>query len=357
MKIKSISSYKKDLQLTKPYKVAYQTFNKAENAFLEIELGNGMVGIGAAAEGEFVIGETMLDTVTNLQSDAIQNWVGRDIRHFRSLIAEAAILFPIHSATRTAIDIALHDAFCKFLGISVIDFYGRKHNSLPTSVTIGISDIKETLDEAEEYKAKGFVILKVKTGHDVENDIERCVKLREKFKDHFKIRVDANQGYDATQTMHFFESTRDLDIELIEQPMPVGSVAEMKKLPADLRKNIACDESLKNVESAINLAADPRACGIFNIKLMKCGGLLGAFEIDTVAHASGIDLFWGCFDESIVSISAALHAAFSCGNTRYIDLDGSLDLAEDIVEGGFVINNGAMRTLDGPGFGFSRIEN
>jgi hypothetical protein len=33
-----------------------------------------------------------------------------------------------------------------------------------------------------------------------------------------------------------------------------------------------------------------------------------------------------------VSISAALHAAFACPATRYVDLDGSLELAEDIVQ-------------------------
>ena len=355
MKIKSIRSYKKDLQLTKPYTVAYQTFSKSENAFLEVELENGIVGIGAAAEGEFVIGETMADTVSNLKSNVIQNWVGKDIRHFRSLIEEAMLLFPKHSATRTAIDIALHDAFGKYLGISVVDFYGRKHKSLPTSVTIGISGIQKTLEEAQDYKEQGFRILKVKTGHDVDEDIERCIKLREKFKDYFSIRVDANQGYDSVKTIHFFKATKDLDIELIEQPMLVGHEAEMKKLPAEICNKIACDESLKSPSSAINLATTPKACGIFNIKLMKCGGLLNAFKIAAIAEASGIDLFWGCFDESIVSISAALHAAFSCENTRYIDLDGSLDLAEDIVKGGFQIINGEMYITDGPGFGFTKL--
>jgi L-alanine-DL-glutamate epimerase-like enolase superfamily enzyme len=88
---------------------------------------------------------------------------------------------------------------------------------------------------------------------------------------------------------------------------------------------------------------------------MKCGGLLGAFEIATVAQATGTELFWGCYDESIISISAALHAAFSCPTTRYLDLDGSLTLAEDIVTGGFSLINGELSPTNGPGFGFERI--
>jgi L-alanine-DL-glutamate epimerase-like enolase superfamily enzyme len=355
MKIKSIRAYRKDLVLTKPYTVAYQTYTSAENAFLEIQLENGITGIGAAAEGEFVIGERMEDTISNLQSDDLMNWIGRDICYFQSLIYESNRLFPEFSATRAAIDIALHDAFCKYLDIPVVDFYGRKHKSLPTSVTIGICDVEKTLEEARGYKDLGFKILKVKTGHDVDLDIERCVKLREEFGNFFMIRVDANQGYDTKKTIRFYKATKNLGLELIEQPIPVGRESEMNTLPDEIRKVMACDESLKNSISAFILATDPRTCGIFNIKLMKCGGLSGAFDIARIAGVTDIELFWGCFDESIVSISAALHAAFACQNTRYLDLDGSLDLAEDIVTGGFEIHDGLMSIVEGPGFGFREI--
>lgn len=355
MKIKSIQAYKKNLKLTKPYLIAYELTSVAENAFLEVKLENGMIGYGSAAASEYVFGEKLEDTIADLQCDAVQKWIGRDIRCFRSIISESNTLFPDHSATRTAIDIALHDAFGKFLGIPIVDFYGRKHRSMATSVTIGISSVDETLQEAEEYKKQGFKILKVKIGINLEEDIERIIKLRERFGDYFKIRVDANQGYNSSQTLTFINATGSSGLELVEQPMKVGTEAEMKTLPSDIRKIIACDESLKNVGSAIRLAAEPKACGIFNIKLMKCGGLIGAFEIVTVAQASGIELFWGCYDESIVSISAALHAAFACSATRYIDLDGSFQLAEDIVKGGFNLINGELIPLNSPGFGVEKI--
>jgi L-alanine-DL-glutamate epimerase-like enolase superfamily enzyme len=356
MKIKSIKAYIKNLQLTKPYTIAYKVTNEAMNAFVEIELDNGQTGYGSAAASEFVFGEKLDDTIVNLQSEAVQKWIGKDIRHFRSIIAETNALFPEHPATRTAIDIGLHDAFGKYLGIPVVDFYGRKHRSMPTSITIGISSVEETLRDAREYKDLGFKILKLKIGINLEEDIERFIKLHETFGNYFKIRVDGNQGYSLAQTIAFIKATRSLGLELVEQPMRVGTEEEMKTLPVDVRKIIACDESLKNVKSAIYLATEPQACGIFNIKLMKCGGLLGAFEIATVAQAKGIKLFWGCYDESIISISAALHAAFACPATSYLDLDGSLTLAEDIVTGGFALIDGELSPLDGPGFGFEKID-
>lgn len=355
MKIKRITTFTEDLELTKPYEIAFTVTDAVQNAFVEIELANGMVGLGAASPSKHVLNETIEELQQNLTADTIQQWVGRDIRHFRQIIAEVKQTFPKHSATQTALDIALHDAFGKYLQIPIVQFYGQKIKALPTSVTIGICNVEKTLQEAKEYWGKGFRILKVKTGKSVEEDVERCVKIREQFSDQMTIRVDANQGYSVEETNQFYEQTKQLAIELIEQPMPVGTEAEMRTLQKTIRDIIACDESLKNANSAIHLAQPPRVGGVFNIKLMKCGGVLGAFEIATIAKAANIDLFWGCFDESIISISAALHAALSCPHTKYLDLDGSLDLGRDIVEEGFIIENGMMRIVDAPGFGFTRL--
>ena len=76
---------------------------------------------------------------------------------------------------------------------------------------------------------------------------------------------------------------------------------------------------------------------------------------DVPAQQAGIDLFWGCNDESIISITAALHAAYSCSNTKYLDLDGSFDLSKDIVQGGFILKDGYMHTTGLPGLGYSKI--
>ena len=40
-----------------------------------------------------------------------------------------------------------------------------------------------------------------------------------------------------------------------------------------------------------------------------------------------------------------------CPRTRYLDLDGSFDLARDPAAGGFVVEEGRLRLLDRPGLG------
>ncbi|GAB3321066.1 dipeptide epimerase [Larkinella ripae] len=353
MQIKSIRAFRRDLALTKPYTIAYQTISAVENIFLIVELTNGITGIGAANPSPEVVGESPEQTLTNLQSDAIQQFVGRDIRHTFQVIDEARQLFPHWPGTLAAFDIALHDAFGQFLGIPVVELYGQKITTLPTSVTIGIMNIADTLEAARDYVQQGFRVLKVKTGLDVAEDSGRIRMLREQFGPDLVLRVDANQGYTADQLIRFISQTDDAGVELIEQPLAVGTEDELRALPLPIRQQLAADESLKDGETALKLAREPQPFGIFNIKLMKCGGIRGAFDIATVARLSRIELFWGCNDESIVSITAALHAAFACPNTRYIDLDGSLDLADDVVKGGFKIEDGFMRPSRLPGLGLT----
>jgi L-alanine-DL-glutamate epimerase-like enolase superfamily enzyme len=254
-----------------------------------------------------------------------------------------------------AIDIALHDAFGKCMGVSVASFYGQKMNALPTSMTIGIEGVVETIQEAKEYAALGFKVFKVKTGMDVQEDIERIAALYAAFGADYTIRVDANQGYDLPKLQQFVKATAAYPLELIEQPLPVGQEAALLALSATERKILTADEALKDPQAALQLAAGEQAFGIYNIKLMKCGGLLGAKEIATIAQHAGIDLFWGCNDESIISITAALHMAYACPNTKYIDLDGSFDLMEDLVTGGFEVKDGCLLINNAPGFGFSKI--
>jgi len=351
MQIKRIRVYRRDLALTVPYTIAYQTISSVENLFLAVELANGMIGLGAANPDPEVVGESPDQTYSNLQSEAVNRLVGRDIRHLFQLIDEMRAQFPGLPGTLAALDIALHDAFGQLLGIPVVAFYGQKLTAMPTSVTIGIMPVDETLDAADRLVGQGFRVLKVKTGLDAAVDAERLRKLYERFGPDVTLRVDANQGYTRDQLLDFLTQTKGVALELIEQPLPVGQEAELRSLPADLRRILTADESLKEGKTALALAQNPQPFGIFNIKLMKCGGIRGAMELATVAQLGGIDLFWGCNDESIVSITAALHAAFACPNTRNIDLDGSFDLAQDVVRGGFVVENGIMRPTDAPGLG------
>ena len=354
MKIKKITIWKEDLELTRPYTIAYETISSVENVFVSLETESGITGIGAGSPAEDVTGENIAASEKALNDNLETHLQEKDIRYARSILRRLNINMVKAPAARAAVDIAIHDLMANAVGLPLVDILGRAHDSLPTSITIGIKSLKETLAEAEEYLGMGFSILKVKIGLDVDLDIERISKLHEEFGPKICMRVDANQGYSVKESLHFFEKTSSM-VEFIEQPLKADNIEGMKSLPENIRKVCAADETLHGPADALQIACPSQPFGIFNIKLMKCGGISPGLEIANIARYSGIDLMWGCMDESIISIAGALHAALASSATKYLDLDGSLDLARDIVEGGFMMENGWMKTIDHPGLGVKRI--
>ncbi len=353
MKIVSAEARVERFELTRPYTIAFKTFDSVENVIVTLRTDDGRTGLGAASPLPEVTGETFEACRAALCDDGLRWLVGRDVRHLAALCRELNERAAGRPAAGAAVDMALHDLLAQLVGVPLVDMLGRAHDSLPTSITIGIKPVDETLAEAEESLGRGFRVLKVKLGRDLGEDLARLARLRERFGGEVGIRVDPNQGYDRGQLDEFVSKTRDLNLEFIEQPMAAGDVEGMRRLPQEVRSRIAADESLLSDSDALGLVRPEAACGIFNIKLMKSGGVRNAVRIATIAELAGLHLMWGCMDESRISITAALHTALACPATRYLDLDGSLDLARDVADGGFVLTDGMMSVPDAPGLGLT----
>lgn len=353
MNIQSIRIHRSDLGLLRPYTVAYRTITQSSVIWAEVVADNGLVGIGAANPSPMVTGETLEDTEKAL-NEIVDRFVGKSIYAIRSL-SEELLLATAWPAARAVLDIGFHDLLGKLTRKPIVDLLGRKHKTMLTSITIGIKNVEETLEEGIEYVDRGFKSLKVKLGHSVEEDIERLAKLREHFGRSILIRVDANQGYSRADLDLFMGKTKGFDLELIEQPIKFDDLEGMRAVPEAYKPLIAADESLKTYKDALALIRPVSAAGIFNVKMMKCGGIYPAMQIADLARYADIQLMWGCNDESIVSITAALHAAFACPNTAFLDLDGSLEMTTDIVSGGFLLKDGMMSIGEGVGLGISLI--
>lgn len=351
MKIASVRTRVEHLDLARPYTIAFRTIEAVESVVVELETECGRVGLGTSSPEPFVTGETNEASQAALTGDAAEWIIGRDVRELPGICRELVDRLPETPAARAALDIALHDLFGLMLDKPLVEVLGRAHFSLPTSVTIGIKGVDETLTEAREHIEAGFRVLKVKLGRSLEEDLERLRAIRRDLGAEVTVRVDPNQGYDVGGVLGFVEQTRDLDVEFLEQPMDQNDWDGLRSLPENIRRQVAADEMLQSPADALRLVAPPAYCGIFNIKLMKCGGVFAARQIAEIAAISGTRLMWGCMDESVVSISAALHAALASPATRYLDLDGSFDLARDVATGGFELEDGCLRTTDAPGLG------
>ena len=350
MKIIHVETWTERVPLKRPYTIAFKRVEKVDLHFVRLETNLGDVGLGSAAPTDITeeSAEACFGVLDGVAHGVVK---GADPRCLRQIVRRLGAEAGDSPAACAALDMALYDLLARAAGVSVVEFLGRFHEALPTSVTIGIMPVKETLREAKEYMAQGFNCLKVKLGLDYAEDVERIRALRNHVGPDIHIRVDANQGYSISEASSLARIAADLNLAFIEQPLPAGEVAAMRTVPSELRPMMAADESLHTPKDALALTHDP-PFGIYNIKLMKCGGISSGLAIADIAELAGIDLMWGCMDESRISIAAALHAAYASQATRYLDLDGSFDLSRDVATGGFELaSGGLMRILDKPGLG------
>jgi len=350
MKITNIEYFRLDMPLAIPYTIAYETVSKTSNIILKLNTDKGITGWGCAAPDMEVTGETPEDVISNIETiivDLLKDQSPFQIARFTHQLKQ---LCPHASSTRAMVDIALYDLLARKAKLPLYQLLGGFRKEIPTSITIGILPLQETIEQTKYYLNKGFTIIKVKGGLNLDEDIEKIMKMREKHGDEFLLRFDANQGYSPEESIAFIDKTKSAKIEILEQPTKQKKEDQLGEVTQSVDVPVMADESIKTLKDAFRLASND-LIDMVNIKIMKVGGILESQHINSVAKAAGMEVMVGCIDECALGISAGLHFALSRPNIEYADLDGHLDLLEDPFTNLFALKNGILYPSDEPGLG------
>lgn len=354
MKIDSIEFFRLDMPLAIPYTIAYETITKTTNIVLKLDTDKGITGWGCAAPDLEVTGETPDDVIHCIHTIITGLLKGQSPFQIAAFTHQLKQLCPKASSAIAMVDMALHDLLARKAKLPLYQLLGGYRHEIPTSITIGILPLKETLEQSSYYLKKGFTIIKLKGGLNLAEDIEKIMKLREKLGNEFLLRYDANQGYSAEQSIEFITKTKSANIEILEQPTSRNREENLGEVTHQIDIPVMADESIKTLKDAFRLASN-ELIDMVNIKIMKVGGILESQHINSVAKAAGLEVMVGCIDECALGISAGLHFALSRPNIEYADLDGHLDLLEDPFSGLFELKNGILTPSHHPGLGNVRI--
>ncbi|WP_284758200.1 N-acetyl-D-Glu racemase DgcA [Agrobacterium sp. fls2-241-TYG-188a] len=220
-------------------------------------------------------------------------------------------------AARNAVDCALWDLEAKLTGKSVSStLMSTKPVPIVTAFTISLGDAQTMATQAADNAQRP--LLKIKTGTPDDEARLRAVRAAAP---KARIIIDANEGWTDNNIEHHLKIARELDIALIEQPLPAGRDDILSRIERTVP--ICADES---VHLTKDLASLRDRYDAINIKLDKTGGLTEALIMKKEAQRLGYTIMVGCMLGTSLGMAPALMLA---QDTEFADLDGPLLLARD----------------------------
>jgi len=349
MRITDIKYDRIKVKLKKPFVVAIGVIEYAETVVVKITTDEGIVGYGEASPFSPVTGENLdsIPVFLDLFKPALIGLNPFEIEKIHKIMNTMTVG---NTSSKAGIDIALYDIMGKKLDMPLYKLLGGYRSSFMVDMTVGIGEPEIMAQDALAYVKQGFRILKIKAGLDPVADLEAIKQIRAAVGPDIRLRVDANQGWTVNDAIRIMEKYEDYGVEAVEQPVRYWNVDGLAYIRNHTKISVMADESLHSPEDALRLAKQ-EAVDIFNIKLMKSGGLYPALRINAIGEACGINCMLGCMLETRISNAASASLVAAQRNITEADLDSYRHFDDNAISGGFTVENSVMTMLEKPGLG------
>ena len=310
------------------------------------------VGYGEAPPTGVITGDTTGAILGAIRDHIAPAILGRDLDEFEDLTAAVQKALVHNTSAKAAVDMALWDLLGQKYSAPVYRMLGGARSNIVTDITISVNPPEEMARDARTAIQRGYDCLKVKVGIDPELDVARLAAVREAVGKDVKLRIDANQAWNAKQAVRILDQMQEkgLDIEFVEQPVPAADLGGMQYVTRHASVPVLADESVFSPADALRIM-QTGAADFVNIKLMKCGGITNALRIASAAEVYGVECMIGCMLEAKISVNAAVELACAKKIITKVDLDGPVLCSEDHILGGAVFDEKNITVSDAPGMG------
>jgi len=310
MIVKNISTKIINIPLKTPFITALRKVENVEFVRVSIACENDIVSLGEAPATKAITGED-LESITK----AIEK--NKNLFYEKSPHASLEILdkLDIASSAKAALNMAFYN---------LINPMNYENNSeIKTAITISLNEKQKMCDDAILAKGNGLDILKLKFGSDISHAIDITKSIKELIP-HAKILVDANQAWDVKKSKEFIDAMKDIDIELLEQPIVAKDLTGLKEITQYSLLPIVADETCFTLAD-VKKVVESKSADIINIKLMKCGGITYAIEILDYCKTQNVPVMFGSMLEGPISINYAYWLVNEYVDVvKYVDLDSPL---------------------------------
>jgi len=353
MNIACVEIFDVSMPLIGEYKTSYQTEAIQRSAVVRVTADDGCIGLGNVDPVAGYSEESIEETLQSLGARFAPLIVGMDPSNIHAILLQLDGAAPGFLDAKAALEMACVDLTARSLAIPVYTYLGGAvRDRILFNAWIGILPADAAAAEAAHWHALGFESAKVKVGGGIEADRDRIRAIREAVGPSFKLRIDANAGYDADTSIRLSRMVEPFGLQLFEQPVPADDLAGMARVRREgAGIPIMADESVLDHASLIRLIqAD--AADIVKVKVMKQGGILRTHRMVATAEAAGIRCVLGHgFGLGVNTMAEIMVAAASANVIDGVECVGPLKTADDITTRKLDLSSGSLSLPEGPGLG------
>lgn len=361
MKIERIEIFPVLFPFLREFRTARGTVGSATQGrpslVVKLTTDTGLVGWGESVPVRQWSDETVETAYTTMTRYLVPALLGADLfdldglhaRMSREIASGYTLGQPI---ARAGLDIAVHDAIGKALGIPLWAYWGlRRQHALTLSWTVAVSDLDEVAPAVAEGKSKGYRHFNVKVGHETTPDVDvaLCRRIRQLAPEGF-LWADANGGYSLATAKRLLRRFADVGVDVLEQPLPPNALsgyAELRRLDA---LSLVVDEGLVTPRDALEMIRLGLIDGIA-MKPARVGGLRPQRRLIELVEDAGLLLLGSGLTDPDISFAASVQIYAAYGLRYPAALNGPQFLKGTILSRGVRVADGVAYVPEGPGLG------
>lgn len=296
MRITQIHLYQHNLPVKGPaYRMALSELTALDTTIVEVITDTGLKGYGETCPLGSTYQAQHAKGARAALEEMLPHLIGMNPLHIETVGRRMNAALNGHLYAKAAVDIALWDIAGKAQGIRVCDLLGGAvRERVPSYYAIGPEAPDEAARQAKEKQAQGFPRIQMKVGgRNAHIDIEAIRKVSAVLQPGVRLAADANRSWTVRDTILISQACRDLPL-VLEQPC--GSFEEVARLKGRICHPVYMDESIVDVNTAIQAIADDVVDG-FGLKTTRVGGISAMRTLRDICNARGLphtcDDCWG----------------------------------------------------------------
>jgi len=355
VRITEVAIFRVDLPLTDPFEHASSgRITALEEVVAAVRTDGGVVGWGEVRGNcSYVTGDTA-DRVVAVASKLSPLLLDHQLDRISALHARLNRAIVGNTAAKALLDIAVHDAAARALGVSVATLLGGLvRDRLPTDASVPFAPPDQAAVQARRAVQEGFRVIKVRVGLGLERDEARLTAVREAIDrepegGEVVMAADANGTWLPKQAVGYLRRWERYRLGWMEQPVAAEDIDGLRFVRDHTSIPVMADESAKGPREVLELV-EHDAIDLLHFKLIKAGGLTPLRAMMAIAEAAGKPYMIGQMDEGMLATAAAVQAA-AASSAQYFEVHGYVRVGRQPFRG-LEAAGGAMLVPKGPGLG------